>query len=149
MLSKIIKTEKEYESACARVYELIHKDVEKGSKEGDEIELLALLIEEYEREHYPFDHPDPIEAIKFSMEQMELKPKDIAPLFGDENTVSEVLNGRRPLNISMIFNLNKYLKIPLESLINDSSNFDLKPAAKKKLLQNPNISKLLKEELVY
>ena len=80
-----------------------------GSNEADETELLSLPVEKYEREHYPLEAPDPIEAIKFRMEQMGLKQKDIAPLFGGKTTVSEVLGKKRPLSMKMIILLNRYL----------------------------------------
>ena len=76
MKIKILKTEQEYEDACDRIYTLIHsteKAIEPDSPEGEEIELLSLLVEKYEQEHYPVDAPDPIEAIKFRMDQMSLK----------------------------------------------------------------------------
>ena len=89
MKVKVIKTEKEYDRACARIYELIHRStepVEPDSPEGEELELLTLLVEKYEREHYPLDPPGPIEAIRFRMDQMNLKQSDITPLFGGKSS---------------------------------------------------------------
>ena len=82
MKTKILKTEQEYNEACESVYRLIHsteKAIEPDSPEGEEMELLSLLIEKYEQEHHQMEAPDPIEAIKFRMEQMNLKQSDIAP----------------------------------------------------------------------
>jgi HTH-type transcriptional regulator/antitoxin HigA len=92
---KVIKTKDEHEQALQRVMVLMDKDPVEGSSESDELELLALLIESYEAKHYPIDPPDPIEAIKFRMEQQGLKQKDLTPYFGSASKVSEVLNGTR------------------------------------------------------
>lgn len=97
----MIKNEAQYEAACKRVYEIMNawwKSTVPGSTEADEIELLSILIEKYERENFPVAPPDPIEAIKFRMDQMNLKQKDIAPLFGGKTRISEVLNKKRPLS---------------------------------------------------
>jgi HTH-type transcriptional regulator/antitoxin HigA len=137
MKTKILKTELEYNEACERIYELINSDenlVEPNSKAGEEIELLSLLVEKYEQVHYPFEAPNPIESIKFRMEQMNLKQADIAPLFGGKTRISEVLNGKRPLTLKMITLLNQYLGIPLESLISGNKEIKLEPEKKDKLL---------------
>src|ERR1035437_898021 len=92
MKTKILKTGQEYNDACERIYSLINsseKSIEPNSQEGEEIELLSLLIENYEHEHYPIEAPNPIEAIKFRIDQMNLKQTDIAPLFGGKTRVSE------------------------------------------------------------
>lgn len=133
MKTKILKTEQEYNEACARIYSLISSSVnaiEPDSPEGEEMELLSLLVEKYEQENHQMKAPDPIEAIKFRMEQMDLKQADVAPLFGGKTRVSEVLNGKRPLTLKMITLLNRYLGIPLESLM--SGNKEIKLEAKKK-----------------
>ena len=80
----------------------MHKYFVKLSPEGEEIELLSFLVENYEHEHYPIEAPNPIKAIKFRIDQMNLKQTDIAPLFGGKTRVSEVLNGKRPLTLKMI-----------------------------------------------
>jgi HTH-type transcriptional regulator / antitoxin HigA len=93
MKIKVLKSEKEYNEACKRVYSLINSKselIEPESTEGQELELLSLLIEKYEQEHYKSEAPSPIEAIRFRMEQMNLKQIDIAPLLGGETRVSEV-----------------------------------------------------------
>lgn len=120
MKTKILKTEQEYNEACKRIYSLINSSetpIEPNSPEGEEMELLSLLVEKYEQEHYPVKAPTPLEAIKFRMEQMNLKQSDIAPLFGGKTRISEVLHGKRPLTLKMITLLNRYLGIPLESLV--------------------------------
>jgi HTH-type transcriptional regulator/antitoxin HigA len=137
MKTKILKTEPEYNEACDRIYRLIHSSenpIESDSREGEEMELLSLLIEKYEQEHYPIEAPNPIEAIKFRIEQMNLKQADIAPLFGGKTRVSEVLHGKRPLTLKMITLLNRYLGIPLESLIGGNKEIILDPAKREQLL---------------
>lgn len=137
MKTKILKTEQEYNAACERIYILINstdKAIEPDSPEGEEIELLSLLVEKYEQEHYPIEAPNPVEAIKFRMEQMNLKQSDVAPLFGGKTRVSEVLHGKRPLTLKMITLLNRYLGIPLESLVTGNKEVKLEPEKREKLL---------------
>lgn len=146
MSPRVIKTEKEYNQAVSRIYELIHSDpiaIEAGTDKGDELELLSILVEQYENEHFPVEAPDPIEAIRFRMEQMNLKQKDIAPLFGGETRVSEVLNRKRPLTLKMINMLNRYLGIPFESLIRGNKKIDLDPKRKRKIMRIPEIKEFL------
>ncbi len=143
---KVIKTEKEYNEIVKRIYELIKTDpnlLEPGSDNGDELELLSLLAERYEDEHFPIAAPNPIESIKFRMDQMNLKQKDIAPLFGGETRASEVINGKRQLTLKMITMLNRYLDIPLESLIQGNKNYRLDPSRKKQIMKVPVIRDLL------
>lgn len=145
-MNRIIKTEKEYNEACARIYSLINsyaEPIESNSQEGEELELLALLVEKYEREFYIFEAPSPLEAIRFRMEQMNLKQGDIAPLFGGKTRVSEVLNGKRPLSLRMITLLHEYLGIPLESLVNSDKELKLEPESRQKLLNVPSINKFI------
>jgi len=137
MKTKILKTEQEYNEACKRIYTLINstdKAIEPDSPEGEEIELLSLLVEKYEQEHYPVKAPSPIEAIKYRMEQMNLKQTDVAPLFGGKTRVSEVLHGKRSLTLKMIILLNRYLGIPLESLITGNKEVKLDLKKREKLL---------------
>lgn len=146
MKTKILKTEQEYNEACERIYKLINSStnaIEPESPEGEEIELLSLLIEKYEHEHYPIEAPNPIEAIKFRIEQMNLKQTDIAPLFGGKTRVSEVLNGKRPLTLKMITLLNRYLGIPLESLVSGNKEIKLEPAKREQLLNISSIRNYL------
>ena len=114
---KIIKTQSDYEKALTRLEEIF--DAKMNTVEGDELELLGLLIDKYEEEHHSIELPHPIEAIKFRMDQMGLKQKDLVPYFGDKSKVSDVLNLKRKLNLTYIRNLHRNLHIPLEALIND------------------------------
>jgi len=146
MKTKILKTKQEYNEACERIYSLINSSVkafEPNSIEGEEIELLSLLVEKYEHENHQMEAPDPIEAIKFRMEQMNLKQADIAPLFGGKTRVSEVLNGKRTLTLKMITLLNRYLGIPLESLMGGNKNIKLEAEKKEKLLNISSIREFL------
>jgi HTH-type transcriptional regulator/antitoxin HigA len=112
---KVIKTVDEYNLALKRLEVIFDAPVD--SIEGDEAELLAVLIENYEDEHYPIDAPDPIEAIKFRMEQMDMDNNDLAKVIGYKSRVSEIFNRKRKLTLKMIRNLHEKLKIPYESLI--------------------------------
>ena len=114
---KIIKTEAEYEAALARIETLM--DAAPESPEEEELELLALLVEKYEDEQFPFDLPDPVEAIRFRMEQEGLEPKDMVKYLGSQSKVSEVLNRRRPLSLAMIRSLHEGLGIPAEVLLQE------------------------------
>ena len=117
MKVKIIKTEEEYNKALKRL-EVIF-DAAADSPEGDEAELLGLLIEKYEDEHYPIEAPDPLEAIKFRMEQMNMNYQDLADVIGYKSRVSEIFSRKRKLSLNMIRNLHRKMKIPYESLITD------------------------------
>jgi len=117
MKIKVIKTEEEYDAAIKRLEEIFH--AEENTQEGDEAELLTVLIEKYEDEHFPIDAPDPVEAIKFRMEQMGMTKKDLAKIIGYSSRVSEVLNRKRKLSLRMIRNIHKKLNIPYESLLNE------------------------------
>ena len=118
MKIKILKTEDEYEAALARIESLM--DAEPGSPQEEELELLVLLVENYEAEHYPIDLPDPVEAIKFRMDQEGLTPKDMIQYLGSQSKVSEVLNHKRTLSLSMMRALNQGLGIPAEVLLQPS-----------------------------
>jgi len=110
-----IRTESDYQKALQRVEEII--DAPFGSDEFDELEVLTTLIEKYEDTHYHIEAPDPIEALKFRMEQEGLRQKDLVKVFGNKSRVSEILNKKRTLTLDMIRNINKHLKIPFESLV--------------------------------
>ena len=114
---KVIKTEKDYQKAINRLETIFA--AKKGSREGDELELLSLLIDIYEKEKYPIELPDPIEAIKFRMEQLGYKQKDLADVMGLKSRVSEILTKKRKLTLEMIRTLNEVLGIPTEILIKD------------------------------
>ncbi len=146
MKLKVIKTEKEYKAAVVRIYALINSEkdqIEPGSTKGDELELLSILVERYEDEQLPRKAPDPIDAIRFRMDQMNLIQKDIAPLFGGETRISEVLNGKRQLTLKMITMLNRYLDIPLESLIGGNKIYKLDASRKRKIMRVQGIRDFL------
>lgn len=111
----LIKTEKDYNQALERL-ELIF-NAKKGSPEGDELVLLGILIDQYENEYFPIDLPDPIEAIKFRMEQMGYNQNDLAKIVGLKSRASEILNRKRKLSLEMIRRLHTSLNIPTEVLI--------------------------------
>ena len=112
---KPIKTERDYDEALTRIREIFQ--AEPGTTEGDELEILVTLVSAYENEHYPIEAPNPIEAIKFKMEQMNLRQTDLVPLIGDKATVSKVLNKERKLSLGMIRKLHKKLSLPYSTLI--------------------------------
>ena len=114
---KPIKNEKNYQDTLTIIESLMN--AKPNTKEMDELEVLTTLVEAYEEQHYQIDAPDPIEAIKFRMEQESLKQKDLIDIIGSKSRVSEVLNRKRKLTIGMIRNLHKQLKIPVESLFLD------------------------------
>ena len=115
---KPIRTKKNYEAALAEVKRLW--GAKSKTPEGDRLDVLATLIDAYENEHYPMDPPDPIEAIKFRMEQQGLTRKDLEPLIGTRTRVAEVLNRKRGLSIDMIRRLHRKLGISAEVLIQPS-----------------------------
>lgn len=113
-----IRSEADYESALEEVERLW--GAKNGTPEGDRLDVLATLIDAYESEHDPIDTPDPVEAIKFRMEQQGLSRKDLEPLIGTRTRVAEILNRRRGLSIGMIRRLHSKLGIPAEVLIRSS-----------------------------
>lgn len=114
---KPIKTAEDNSAALARIEQLW--DAEPNTPEGDELEVLATLVQAFEEEHYPIEAPDPIEAIKFRMEQQGLEDKDLVPFLGQRSRVTEVLSRQRGLSLAMIRKLNTGLSIPLESLVKE------------------------------
>ena len=117
MQIKPIKTIEDNQAALARIAELW--DAKPNTPEGDELEVLATLVEKFEAEHFPIDTPDPIEAIKFRMDQLGLLDADLVPYLGQRSRVSEILNRKRKLSITMIRKLNQGLHIPLDCLVQD------------------------------
>ena len=115
---KPIKTDADYRAALKEVESLM--SAEPNTPEGEKLDILATLIEAYERTHFPLDLPDPVEAIKFEMEQKGLTIKDLEPMIGKSNRVYEVLNRKRSLTLNMIRKLHQELGIPAESLIKQS-----------------------------
>ena len=114
-----IKTKADYRAALKEVEALMGAEL--NTPEGERLDVLVTLIEAYENKHYRFDLPDPVEAIKFRMEQKGLAPKDLVPMIGRINRVYEVLTRRRPLTLAMIQRLHSELGIPAESLIKQPS----------------------------
>lgn len=110
-----IKTQRDYRRALKNIEGLM--TAKRNTPEGDRLDVLVTLVEAWERKHYPLDLPDPVEAIKYHMEQNGLQPRDLIPYFGSRNRVYEVLNRRRPLTLKMIWQLHQGLGIPAESLI--------------------------------
>ncbi|EGC4576951.1 transcriptional regulator [Escherichia coli] len=118
---RIIKNSEEHAAAMERLIELASSDLQLGTEDFDEFELLGLLIEHYESREFPMDKPDPIEAIKFRMDQQGLSYADMKQYIGSASKVSEVLNRKRPLSLSMIRRLHDGLGIPADILIQDMS----------------------------
>lgn len=110
-----IRTEADHEAALVRIAELML--AESGTPEGDELDVLATLVEAYEQKHFPIEAADPIEAINFRIEQLGLERKDLEPYLGSRHRVSEILNRRRGLSLEMIRRLHDGLNIPLEVLV--------------------------------
>ena len=110
-----IRNEQDYDRALAEIEGLW--EAEEGTEAGDKLDILLVLVEDYEARQHRISPPDPVEAIKFRMEQMNLTRKDLEPCIGNRGRVSEVLNRRRELSLVMIRNLHSRLSIPLESLI--------------------------------
>ncbi len=117
MKIKAIKSEEDYQQALNRLEKIFH--AKPDTQEGDEAEVLSILIEKYEDDHFPIGLPDPIEAIKYRMEQTGMKQKDLAVVVGFSSRVSEVLNRKRKLNLNMIRKLSEKLQIPTEVLVQE------------------------------
>lgn len=112
---KPIKSEKDYTEAMKRLDVIF--DAKKGSAEGDELEILGILVDQYENEHFPIALPDPVEAIKFRMEQLGYNQSDLAKIVGLKSRASEILNKKRKLSLEMIRQLHERLNIPTDVLI--------------------------------
>jgi HTH-type transcriptional regulator/antitoxin HigA len=117
MQIKPIKTEQDYKTVMERLETIF--DAQPGTSEGDELEVLSVLIDNYERMQFPIDLPDPIEAIKFRMEQMNYSNKDLAEVIGFKGRVSEILNRKRKLSINMIRRLHETMQIPTDVLVQE------------------------------
>ena len=116
MKPKVIKTERDHQAALA----LIETLMDKASPDEAELELWSLLVEKFEEDHFPIAAPDPIEAIRFRMDQAGLAPVDLEPFMQSKSKVSEVMNRKRPLSLSMIRALHRGLQIPAEVLVQES-----------------------------
>ena len=114
---KPIKTEMDYKDALHRMEAIF--SAKTGTAEGDELEILGIFIEYYEEAHFPFDLPDPIEAIMFRMDQMNLNQQDLTKIIGSKSRASEIMNRKRPLSIRQIRTLQKTLNIPAEVLLKE------------------------------
>ncbi|RMB63214.1 transcriptional regulator [Dokdonia sinensis] len=114
---KPIKSEKDYRSALERLEVIFDAPVD--TKDGDEAEILSLLIENYENEHYPIEAPDPIEAIKIRMEELNMRQKDLVGIIGGKSRVSEILNRKKRLTVDMIRELEQILQISASVLVNN------------------------------
>ncbi len=117
MKIKPIRTSEDHAQALQEISKLMEADPAIGTPKGDRLDVLVTLVQAYEVQHFPMDLPDPVEAIKFRMEQQGLKPKDLEPMIGKSNRVYEVLNHKRGLTIGMIRKLHLQLGIPAQSLI--------------------------------
>jgi len=115
-----IHTDADYQAALRVVSTLMDSDPEPGTPDGDRLDILATLVQAYEARHFPIAAPDPIEAIKFRMEQSGLSVKDLEPIIGKSNRVYEVLNRKRPLTLAMIRRLHNHLGIPADALIGET-----------------------------
>jgi HTH-type transcriptional regulator / antitoxin HigA len=116
MTIKPIKTERDYQNALKEIEKLWN--AKPNTPMGDRLDVLVTLVEAYEQKHYKIEPPDPIEAIKFRMEQLELKPSDLAKILGGRNRASEILNKKRKLTVEMMRSLRKRLGVPADSLLN-------------------------------
>ena len=116
---KVIKNELDHEQYLARAYELLQMNLQANSIESDELEVLTLLIQEYEQKTFNIEPPNPIDAILFRMDQLGVTKSDLAKIVGSKSRVSEIFNGKRKLSLEMIRNLNVHLGISAQSLIND------------------------------
>jgi len=114
---KPINNEKDYQEAMTRIGLIF--DSKRGTKEGDELEILSILLDNYENKHFPIEMPDPIEAIKFRMEQLGMKQKDLAEVVGLKSRVSEILNKKRKLTLEMIRKISVSLQIPTDVLVQE------------------------------
>ncbi|MDP2162337.1 MAG: transcriptional regulator [Flavobacterium sp.] len=112
-----IKNEQQYDKSLERIYELMQKDIEPDTKESDELEVLSILIKEYENEVHPMLQPNPLEAIRFRMDQMNISETELSKILGARSRKSEILSGKRKLSLAMIRRLKEKLNIPAEVLI--------------------------------
>ncbi|MFZ1677458.1 MAG: helix-turn-helix domain-containing protein [Saprospiraceae bacterium] len=118
---KPIKNKKQYESYLEKAYTLMQLDLRPNTQESDELELITILIESYEKEHYTIAPPHPIEAILFRLDQLGMKKSQLKEVLGHRSRINEVLSGKRKLSLTMIRNLNTALHIPAEILIQEYS----------------------------
>ena len=123
---RTIKNKKQYNDYLLRAYDLLQLNLKANSLESDELEILSILIEKYELEKFHIDAPNPIEAIKFRLEQLGMKDSELSKILGSRSRVSEIFSGKRKLSLAMIRKLNQSLEIPAEILIKE---YDLNHAS--------------------
>ena len=116
---KPIKNEKQYEETLVRIYKLMQKDLKPDSKEADELNVLSILVEAYEKEHYHIEAPTPLEAVKFRLEQLGMKTSDLRHYLGYRSRVSEIMSGKRKFSLRMLKILHTELGVPAESLLSE------------------------------
>ena len=114
---KPVRNNRDYKAALREIADLMESDPALGTPEGDRLDILSTLVASYEQKSFPMDLPDPVDAIKFRMDQQGLTPKDLEPMIGQRNRVYEILNRKRPLTLAMVWRLHTGLGIPAESLI--------------------------------
>ena len=161
MNPRIIKSEQQHREALAEVERLAADDPAMGSPEGDRLELFAKLVEDYEKQKFSFARPDPLSAIRFRMEEQGLRQKDLAPILGGKNRVSEVLSGKRALTLGMVRSLSESLHIPAELLVrepaapygsddsdDDEENIYMPALVKSGFFLNEDISQLTARDVV-
>ena len=112
-----IKNNTQYETSLARIYSLVQKEIKPDTNESDELEILSILVKEYENEHYPVPPPSPLEAIRFRLDQMNISESELAAILGYRSRKSEILSGKRKLSLSMIRKLHETLLIPASVLL--------------------------------
>ena len=124
-MNKIVNTPAEHAAAMGKLSALMEGNPAAGTAEANELELLGHLVEDYEKRHHDLGLPDPLTAIAFRMEQQGLCRKDMVPYFGSQSRVSEVLKGKRPLTVGMLYKLHRELGIPAESLLGEPGHEEL------------------------
>jgi len=115
---KVLKTESDYTKATDRLMKIFH--AEPGTPKGDEMELLMVLVKDYDDKHYPITLPEPLEAIKYKMEERGMKAKDLEPIIGSKGHVSSILSGRRELTLKMAQRLKEYFQLPAEIFLHSA-----------------------------
>lgn len=138
---KLIRNKTQYRAALKAVEPFFDKEPKAGTPEADQFEVMLLLIEDYEKKHYPIAAPDPIEAIKFRLDQMELGLKALMPMIGGMNRVYEVMNKTRPLTLNMMRNINRELGVPLDILVAEYAVKEKAPIEEKAPAKAKSIAK--------
>ena len=145
---KPIKNKNDYEEALTIIEELIMLDPEPDTEESDTLTIMSILVENYEKTNYPLETPTAIEAIKFRMEQLDLRPVNLVPYLGSASRVSEILSGKRGLTIKMINALSEGLGIPLAALVNNNGHKNTYSKRKPRSVINNDINIIAGETVV-